>query len=278
MQDKKVLTIQDYSSFGQCSLSVALPIISAMGVETISLPIALLSTHTSVFEGYTYVDLKDNALPAAKHFKSLGIEFDYVYLGYLGKSHTAKSCQEIAKLFPNAKLIVDPAMAEGGKLYDSITPDLIDSMLDLCRQSFLALPNLSEACLMAGEEYSPIQTEESILKLSKKLKDSGINKFIITGVRTDSKMSLAYCDGTDTHIIDTQEVKGDFLGSGDVFASSLVGALANDLPLEKSIELATAYTLQTIKLTSQDAKHWYGLKFEKTIPYLLQLLSKYKSN
>ena len=113
MKDAKVLTIQDYSSFGQCSLSVALPIISAMGIETVSLPIALLSTHTSGFKGYTYVDLKDNALPAAKHLKTLGIDFDYIYLGYLCKSQTAKFCLEIAGLFPDAQLIVDPAMADG---------------------------------------------------------------------------------------------------------------------------------------------------------------------
>ncbi len=276
MKDAKVLTIQDYSSFGQCSLSVALPIISAMGIETVSLPIALLSTHTSGFKGYTYVDLKDNALPAAKHLKTLGIDFDYIYLGYLGKSQTAKFCLEIADLFPDAQLIVDPAMAEGGELYDGLTPDLIESMAQLCRRSYLSLPNLSEACLLAGEKYAPIQNEKSILTIVEKLCNRGIKDFIITGIKTKDGMSLAYHDGFATHFIKTDTVDGEFLGSGDVFASSLVGALANDVPLEKCIKLAAAYTYKTIELTSKDKSHWYGLKFEKTIPYLLELLNSFK--
>lgn len=278
MQDKKVLTIQDYSSFGQCSISVALPIISAMGIETVAIPIALLSTHTSGFKGYTYVDLSGNLSPAAKHIKSQGLDFGYIYLGYLGKSSIALSCGEIARLFPNAKLIVDPAIAEDGKLYSSLDKDMIENMLDLCRKSYLALPNLSEACFMADEDYSRIKDKNDLLKLSEKLNSKGVERFVITGVRINDKMSLAYCDGISTHILDTQAVEGSFHGSGDVFASSLVGALANDLPLEKSIELAIEYTLQTIKLTSKDKAHWYGLKFEKTIPYLLQLLKKYKNH
>lgn len=276
MKDRKALTIQDYSSFGQCSLSVALPIISAMGVETISLPVALLSTHTSGFEGYTYVDLKDNILPAVKHFKGLNIQFDYIYIGYLGKSQTAKAVEEVCKLYPDSMLIVDPAMAENGKFYDGITPDFAQSILTLCQKSRIALPNLSEACLLSGEMYSPIQTKESILKIAQKLKGKGINRFVITGIRMENGMQLAYCDGENFNFIPTKEVKGDFLGSGDVFASTLVGALANNLNMTESIELAAVYTQKTIERTAQDKSHWYGLKFEKTLPYLIELLGKYK--
>ena len=277
MKDKKVLTIQDYSSFGQCSLSVALPIISAMGIETISLPIALLSTHTSGFEGYTHVDLKDNVVPAAKHFKSLGLDFDFIYLGYLGSSATAKAVGEVCKLFPDAQLIVDPAMAENGKFYDGITKDFAQSVAYLCQKSYIALPNLSEACLLSDVEYSPIQTKESILNICQRLVDKNVKRFVITGIRTKTGMCLAYCENNDIKFIDTQEVKGDFLGSGDVFASTLTGALANDLDLPKSLDLAVKYTQKTVELTSQDKSHWYGLKFEKTIPYLIELLNNAKN-
>ncbi|MDE6372621.1 MAG: bifunctional hydroxymethylpyrimidine kinase/phosphomethylpyrimidine kinase [Clostridia bacterium] len=276
MKDSKVLTIQDYSSFGQCSLSVALPIISAMGVETISLPIALLSTHTSGFEGYTYVDLKDNVVPAAKHFKSLGLNFDFIYLGYLGSSATVKAVEEVCKLFPDAQLVVDPAMAENGKFYDGITADFAQSIATLCQSSYIALPNLSEACILSDVEYSALQTEESILNICQRLVDRGIKRFVITGIRTKAGMRLAYCSGNDVKFVDTQEVKGDFLGSGDVFASTLTGALANGLDLSQSLDLAVKYTQKTVEVTSQDSSHWYGLKFEKTIPYLIQLLNTAK--
>ncbi len=276
MKDKKVLTIQDYSSFGQCSLSVALPIISAMGIETISLPIALLSTHTSGFEGYTYIDLKDNVVPAVKHYKSLGLDFDFIYLGYLGSSATAKAVEEVCNLYPDAQLIVDPAMAENGSFYDGITNDFVQSISALCKKSYIALPNLSEACLLSGTEYAPIQTKESILNICQKLVETGIKRFVITGIRTKTGMCLAYCDNNEIKFIYTQEVKGDFLGSGDVFASTLTGALANGLDLSQSLDMAVKYTQKTVEVTSQDKSHWYGLKFEKTIPYLIELLNTAK--
>lgn len=276
MKDVKVLTIQDYSSFGQCSLSVALPIISAMGIETISLPVALLSTHTSGFEEYTYVDLKDNVIPAVTHYKNLGLDFDYIYLGYLGSSAAAKAVEVVCKLYPDAKLIVDPAMAENGELYDGITPDFAQSIAKLCKKSYIALPNLSEACLLSGVEYSRNQTKESILNICYKLSNNGIKRFVITGIHTDEGMLLAYCDNNLVKFIETQEVKGDFLGSGDVFASTLTGALANGLELSQSLDIAVKYTQYTIEITSQDKSHWYGLKFEKTIPYLLKLIAQTK--
>lgn len=272
MKDCKVMTIQDYSSFGQCSLSVALPIISAMGIETISLPVALLSTHTSGFEGYTYVDLKDNVVPAAQHYKKLGINFDYIYVGYLGSSAAAKAVEEVCRLYPDAQLIVDPAMAENGELYNGINEDFAQSIATLCKKSYIALPNLSEACLLSGVRYSRIQTKESILNICKKLEDKGIKRFVITGIRTNQGMLLAYCNDGVVKFIPTQEVKGDFLGSGDVFASTLTGALASGLNLSQSLDVAVKYTQKTVELTSQDKSHWYGLKFEKTIPYLLELV------
>ncbi len=276
MKDKKVLTIQDYSSFGQCSLSVALPIISAMGIETVSIPIALLSTHTSGFKGYTYIDLKDNIVPAVKHYKLLDIDFDFIYLGYLGSSAAAKVAEEVCNLYPNAQLIVDPAMAENGKYYDGITNNFSQSIAILCKKSYITLPNLSEACLLSDTKYSPIQTRDSILKICKGLVAKGIKRFVITGIRTKTGMLLAYCDGNEIKFIDTQEVKGDFLGSGDVFASTLTGALANNLDLPQSLDLAVKYTQKTVEVTSLDKAHWYGLKFEKTIPYLIELLNTAK--
>ncbi len=274
MKEVKVLTIQDYSSFGQCSLSVAMPIISAMGIETIALPVSLLSTHTSGFEGYTCVDLCDNILPAAMHHKSLGIDFDYIYTGYLGSLSAIKSVEKICSLYPDAKLIVDPAMAENGKLYNGITCDFVESISSLCQKSLIALPNLSEACMLSDEPYYDVVNINQIKKICEKLTQNGITRFIITGIRTADGMLIAYCDNNNLEFVNTQEIKGNFHGSGDVFASAFVGALANGLKIPKSLRVAVEYTQKTISLTAKDKSHWYGLKFEKTIPYLIKLLQE----
>ena len=189
---------------------------------------------------------------------------------------TAKAVEEVCNLYPDAQLIVDPAMAENGSFYDGITNDFVQSISDLCKKSYIALPNLSEACLLSGTEYAPIQTKESILNICQKLVETGIKRFVITGIRTKTGMCLAYCDNNEIKFIDTQEVKGDFLGSGDVFASTLAGALANNIDLPQSLDLAVKYTQKTVEVTSLDKAHWYGLKFEKTIPYLIELLNTAK--
>lgn len=270
MKENKVITIQDFSSLGQCSITAALPIISAMGIETIALPVALLSAQTNCCNDYTYVDLQKNLLPAAMQLKNWGLEFDYIYTGYLGKSAIVKDTIKLCQLTKPSRLIVDPAMAEHGKLYDGITDDYVDAISELCKLSDLALPNVSEACMMADEKYSEILSIDQIKLVAQKLFDKKIKNFVITGIKTFDGMKLAYCQNGDVKFYDLKEIPGQFFGSGDVFASTLVGGLASGLNVDKAIRLAVAFTEKAIEITSKDKSHNYGLKFEKAIPFLVE--------
>lgn len=276
MKENKVITIQDFSSLGQCSITAALPIISAMGIETIALPVAVLSAQTSCCDDYVIVNLQDNLLPAATQLKNFGLEFDYVYTGYLGKSQIVRDTITICKTMKPSHIIVDPAMAEHGQLYSGITTDYVDAILELCKLSELALPNVSEACMMAGIPYSEILSKAQTQSLAQKLNEKGISKFVITGIKTADGMQLALCDRGEVQFYDLQEFPGQFFGSGDVFASTLVGGLANGLDLNKAIKLAIDFTSKAIEITSKDLAHNYGLKFEKAIPFLVEEIQKYR--
>lgn len=275
MKENKVVTIQDFSSLGQCSITAALPIISAMGIETIALPVAILSAQTNCCDDYTIVDLKDNLLPAAKQLKTLGLEFDFVYTGYLGKSEIVKDVMTICKTANPSHIIVDPAMAEHGQLYSGITPDYVSAILELCKLSELALPNVSEACMMADMPYSEILSKSQVNTIAQRLLKKGLRRFIITGIKTPEGMKLALCDNGEVIFYDLREIKGQFFGSGDVFASTLVGGLANNLDLDNALRIAIDFTTKAIEITSQDPAHNYGLKFEKAIPYLVEQIGKY---
>lgn len=272
MRDNKVMTIQDFSSFGQCSISVALPLISAMGCETVALPVAVLSTHTSEFKDYTFVDLSDNLLKSAEHIKGYNPDFDVIYTGYIGNSKALSEVQKILALFPSSKLVVDPAMAESGKLYDGIDGCYVNSMLELCRKSDLCLPNFSEACMLAGVECKDCPDENFTNSLCSKLFARGIKNYAITGVDSGDNISIIISRNGIISKIQTPKIQGKFYGAGDVFSSVVVGALANGLSVIDSIALATDFTGKAVAETSKDESHWYGLKFEKLLPSLIDAL------
>ena len=276
MKEKKVITIQDFSSLGQCSLTAALPIISAMGIETIALPIAVLSAQTNCCDDYTYVDLQSNLLPAVEQLKNYGLAFDFIYTGYLGKRTVVDDTIKICKDSSSSFIVVDPAMAEHGELYSGITLDFVDAITKLCKLSDLALPNVSEACMMAGCEYSDILSEDKVKHIVDLLFHKGIKRFAITGIKTLDGMKIAYCDNGKTKFYDLSEISGQFYGSGDVFASTLVGGLANGFEIEKALNLAIDFTGEAIKITSEDESHNYGLKFEKAIPFLVEKTREYR--
>lgn len=269
MQDKKVLTIQDFSSFGQCSISVALPIISAMGSEVIALPVAVLSTHTSEFKNYEYVDLSSHMLDFAKHIRKYCPDTYCIYTGYLGKSKTVKDVKKIIELYPSAKLIVDPAMAEGGELYDGITDDYVDEISDLCKHSDLCLPNFTEACLLAGMKYTPRPDKDFTTSLAKTLFSKGIKNFAVTGIDKDERICVLIGNNGDISEIETCKIQGKYYGAGDVFSAVVAGAVSQGKSIRESLELAIDFTGKAVEETSKDASHWYGLKFERLLPWLI---------
>ena len=235
---KRVAAIHDISGFGKCSLTVALPIISAAGIEVSVLPTAVLSTHTGGFTGFTYRDLTEDIRPVTKHWKSLNIRFDAIYTGFLGSFEQLDLVTEFFETFKrNDNLIlVDPVMADNGELYKIFTPEFAVGMRKLCKKADIIVPNLTEAALLIGEPYNPgPYSEQYIGYILKKLSALGVQKVVLTGVFFDDKeLGVATFDTLSGKIAYRFEkrIPGHYHGTGDVFASALLAALQNDFSLD----------------------------------------------
>lgn len=274
MKDPKVLTIQDLSCYGQCSLTVALPIISACGIETAVIPTAVLSTHTAFKAGWTFRDLTDDIAPISAHWQKEGLKFDCIYTGYLGSPRQVDLILDaIGKhLAGDGCVVVDPAMADGGKLYAGFAPDFPSHMARLCSAADIILPNITEACLMTGKEFKTEYDQGYIEDLLAALSKLGCRHVVLTGVSFDpEKLGVAVhdCKSGETLYYFNAKLPRMSHGTGDVYASSFVGALMRGMTIFDSAALAADYTVETIRLTMDDDSHWYGVKFEKALPMLI---------
>lgn len=271
----KVLTIQDISCVGQCSLTVALPIISACGLETCILPSAVLSTHTGGFKGFTFRDLTEDMPGIAEHWKSEGINFNAIYTGYLGSARQIEYVQNImATLSADDCIhIVDPAMADNGKLYVGFDAAFVEEMKKLCYQADIILPNITEACLITDTEYKADYDEEYVDALVKKMVKMGAKKIILTGVGYDSETTgvLVYENG-ESKLYSHKKIANGCHGTGDIYASAFTGALLRGHNAYDSAVIAADYVVKCIENTQNDKDHWYGAKFEGVLPELIAAL------
>lgn len=277
MDYKRILTVQDISCVGQCSLTVALPILSACGLETAILPSAVLSTHTGGFTGYTFCDLTEEMPKILAHWKKESLSFAAMYTGYLGSSHQIDYVTAIADsvLVPGAPLIVDPAMADNGKLYPGFDAAFVEAMKKLVSRSDIVLPNITEACFLTGTEYREQYDEAYISLLFERLAALGVSKIVLTGVSysPDSTGVAVYDNGKYSYYSHIRYASGCH-GTGDVYASAFTGALLSGKPLFEAAKLAADYTLLCIERTQEDPNnHWYGAEFEKALPELIKSLS-----
>ena len=273
---KRVLTIQDISCVGKCSLTVALPIISAFGVETAVLPTAVLSTHTA-FKGFTFRDLTGDLTDIAKHWKDQDIGFDAMYTGYLGSFEQLSIVEKIFNDFKTKDnlILIDPVMADNGKLYPGFDQKFADAMAKLCKNADIIVPNLTEASFMLHTPYVESgYTEDYIKDLLKKLTDLGAKKALLTGVSfSDDKLGVyGYDKETGEYFTYFREhLPYKFHGTGDIFASTLCGALSINKSFDEAMKIAVDYTVQTIIETAKNPDHnWYGVEFEKAFPYLIE--------
>lgn len=275
MEYKKILTIQDISCVGQCSLTVALPIISACGMETCILPSAVLSTHTGGFKGFTFRDLTDDMPAIQKHWQSENIKFDAIYTGYLGSVKQVAIVKNILDTMgnENSVKIVDPAFADNGKLYSIFNDEYVRAMRTLIPSADILVPNISEACFLTGEEYKENYTPSYIQALLDKLYALGAKTVVLTGVSyaPDKTGVVVYANGK-TEYYEHEKISKGCHGTGDVYASAFTGAYLNGKTLFESAKIAADYTLQCIKNTITDPSHWYGVKFETAIPYLIEMV------
>lgn len=275
---KRIVSIQDFSCIGKCSQSIALPVLSAMGLECAALPTVLLSAHTA-FDGFVSRELTDSIAPITAHWKKLGVRFDTIYTGYLGSEAQIAQVERVIADFNSDLVFVDPVMADHGKLYPGFAPEFPERMKALCRCADVITPNVTEACLLTGESYRERQEESFIRTLLEKLLALGAKTAIVTGIRADeSHMGVAAMNAAGECALHTTEyIPCVFYGTGDLFASTCAGALTLGMPANEAIALAADYVVQTIRVTAEDDDaRWYGVSFEQTLPYLLRRLGKYE--
>lgn len=275
MDYKRILTIQDISCVGQCSLTVALPILSACGLETAILPSAVLSTHSVGFRDFTFRDLTEDIPAIQHHWQQEGIRFQAVYTGYLGSARQIEMVQDICQnlLVPGGKKIVDPAMADRGELYPVFDMDFVQEMKKLVGEGDIVLPNITEASLLTDTEYREEYDEEYICGLVDGLHRLGAGTVVLTGVSYDAHSTgvLVSEQGKKTYYRHELLDRGCH-GTGDVYASSFVGAYMHGKTVPEAARIAADYTLSCIKNTLDDPEHWYGVKFEPVLGELIAAL------
>lgn len=273
---KRIVTIQDLSCFGKCSLTVALPLISAMGVECCAVPTAVLSTHTQ-FSGFTFCDLTDELTPIAEHWQAQELSFDAVYTGYLGSERQIGIVLDYFRAFGAGALkAVDPVMGDNGRLYTGFTQEFALQMAKLCGNADLIMPNLTEAAAMLSLPYRAEPSEAEVQELLKRLTGLGARTALLTGVRMSENeigvMSYdAEKDSFEAYF--HPRVNASYHGTGDIFASVLSAALLRGLKQPDAVRLAADYTAACIRRTAETPNGiGYGVYFEAEIPELLRRL------
>jgi len=276
---KRIVTIQDISCLGKCSLTVALPIISAMGVECAIIPTAVLSTHT-MFKNFTCRDLTAEIEPIVAHWQSEGITFDAVYTGYLG---SFEQIDIVSGVFETMKkqgslICVDPAMADNGKLYPAFDEAFAKRMASLCTKADYVLPNITEVAYMTGIEYRESYDEEYVKSLCLALAKLGAKNVVLTGVSFEQGRTgvMVYKSGSgEFYYYSHEKLPVSYHGTGDIYSSTFVGALMNGFSEAEAVKVAADYTAECIRVTLDSGKEkWYGVDFEKCIPFLLEKLDK----
>ncbi|NLF80323.1 MAG: pyridoxamine kinase [Clostridia bacterium] len=277
MNNKRLLTIQDISCVGQCSLTVALPIISACGIETSILPSAVLSTHTSGFSGFTFRDLTDDIPAIQEHWQKEHIAFDAIYTGYLGSTKQIDYVKSIldTMLKEGGQSIVDPAMADNGQLYPLFDMEYVEAMKKLCFAADIIIPNITEACLLTGLEYRGEYDEAYIDELLARLAAAGAKTVVLTGVGyTPDTTGVVVWENSKKFYYQHHKYPRGCHGTGDVYASAFVGAYLNGKSVTEAATIAADYTVLCIEKTLNDKDHWYGVKFEAALKDLILQLSE----
>lgn len=271
---KRILAINDISCFGKCSLTAAVPILSAAGIETCVLPTAVLSSHTG-FSGYTFRDLTDDLLPTAEHWKTLGLTFDGIYTGYLGSKKQISRIETIIDMFAKKFVLVDPVMGDNGKLYDGFDESFAEQMKRLIAKANIIVPNVTEAALLTETAYEAgTHSIDYIQSVTEKLKPMCGGQIVLTGIHLGAHtIGTAVWDGACFSMIENERMNVFYSGTGDVFASTLAAAVILGKDIKKAAEISAAYVLDCIKETKKTSGNRnYGVNFELCTKQLLSAL------
>ena len=276
MSYQKILTIQDISCVGQCSLTVALPILSACGVETCVLPSAVLSTHTAGFTGFTFRDLTEDMPAIMDHWCKENIRFRAIYTGYLGSIRQIGIVQDIfaQTADEHCTTIVDPAMADNGSLYSIFDMAYVEAMKGLCAKADYVVPNITEACFLTGLEYKTEYDRSYIDSLLCGLSDLGCKNVILTGVSyTPGKTGIVVYENGKYAYYEHEKLPNSCHGTGDIYASAFVGAYVRGKSAYDAAAIAANYTMDCIRYTATLDNHWYGAAFEPVLGKLIEALN-----
>ena len=271
---KRMITIQDISCMGKCSLTVALPIISAMGTEACVIPTAVLSNHTA-FDSFTFCDLTEEIPPIAETWKNQGEDFSCIYTGYLGSERQLSIVSDFIDSFGNNALVfIDPVMGDFGKLYSGFDEGFAKKMAELCKKADVIVPNMTEACYLLGEPFKDVTGEDETKDILRRLCLLGAKKAVLTGiVPCEGMMGAVMYDSERDEFFShfAKRTNKTFHGTGDVFASACVGGLCRGMTLEESLTLAVDFTAECARITLEDPDaRWYGVNFESAIPWLCE--------
>lgn len=265
---KRVVSIQDLSCIGKCSLTVALPVISAMGVECAVVPTALFSAHTA-FDTFFSLDVSGQMDALADQWQAMGLEFDAIYTGYLSSAQQLQRVRRWIERFrgEHTLVFVDPAMADDGVLYAGLSDDFPCEMAKLCAIADVITPNLTEACMLTGKPCSSDFSPQQLAQLLCDLQNLGAKQALLTGVVQGEQIGIVGMHGScwRPHLQNTCP------GTGDLFASACVGAMVQGIGLQQAAEIGADFVSQSIRLTLQnpDAR-WYGTDFERALPFLIE--------
>ena len=277
MEYKKILTIQDISCVGQCSLTVALPILSACGLETCILPSAVLSTHTGGFSGFTFRDLTDDMPNIQAHWQKENIKFKAIYTGYLGSEKQIAYVSDIFRdvATDGALKIVDPAMADNGKLYPLFDDAYVQAMKGLCAQADYVVPNITETCFLVDAEYKTEYDRAYVDDLLRRLVALGCKNVILTGVSyAAGKTGVVVFENGEYAYYEHDKLPNSCHGTGDIYASAFVGARVRGKSAYDAAAIAADYTVACIEETAKHENHWYGAAFEPVLGKLIDAINK----
>ncbi len=277
MKQKRLVTIQDLSCFGKCSITAALPVISALGTEAVVLPTAVLSTHTGEFKNYTFHPLYSEFEKITSHWEELRIKFDAIYIGYIGSEELIDAVNIfLDKFSEGATVFLDPAMADNGRFYSGIDLHYAKKLCNLCNRADIISPNMTEAMILTGNKPENYKSTENIENIIRSLSDITDN-IIVTGVHNHSTIStIGYEKSANKFIVADKPLRdGTFYGSGDLFSSAFIGMYINGASFFDAVKAASEFVNDCIVHTlDEHEKYWYGLKFEQS----LGLLTDYYRN
>lgn len=271
---KRIVSIQDVSCIGKCSQTVALPIISSMGIETAILPTSVLSTHTA-FKEFTFKNLTNELYKIVEHWKKEKFQFDLIYIGYTGSEEVLEFVLHFIEEFKTEKniMIFDPAMADHGEMYSGIDKNIFAKIREVAKRADIIRLNLTEATFLLDMEYKSNFTFEEGKEIARKLQELNKKTTVVTGIEKDSKIGAISFNGKEFFSNFETKYEKSYHGTGDIFTSALAGSIVKGKTLEEAINIATKFTTECVRATFEDKNGIdYGVNFEQAIPFLLKLL------